>query len=112
LLSAADRSVIKADGIDLSFVTIRVADANGQTVPRAKNNLTFSISGPGEIVATDNGDPTSLVSFASTSRAAFNGYCLVIVRGFPGQPGTIQLQAQSTSLTNTTLNVQTSTGSP
>jgi beta-galactosidase len=108
LLGTADRSVIKADGVDLSFVTVWVADVNGQTVPRAKNSLTFSLSGPGEIVATDNGDPTSLVSFASTTtRLAFNGYCLLIVRGIAGQPGTIQLTAQSASLTNTTITVQT-----
>jgi beta-galactosidase len=107
LLGSADRSTIQADGVDLSFVTIRVTDANGLTVPRAKNSLTFSISGPGEIVAADNGDPTSLVSFPSTTRAAFNGCCLVIVRGFAGQPGTIQLTAQSASLNSTTVNVQT-----
>jgi beta-galactosidase len=94
----------------LSFVTVRVADANGQTCPRAKNSLTFSISGPGEIVATDNGDPTSVVAFPSTTRAAFNGYCLVIVRGLARQPGTIQLTAQSASLGTTTVNVQTITG--
>ena len=110
LLGNADHSTIQADGVDLSFVTVRVADANGQTCPRAKNSLTFSISGPGEIVATDNGDPTSVVAFPSTTRAAFNGYCLVIVRGLAGQPGTIQLTAQSASLGTTTVNVQTITG--
>lgn len=107
LLGSADRSDIKADGVDVSFVTVRVADVNGQTVPRAKNSLTFSISGPGEIVATDNGDPTNLVDFPSTTRAAFNGYCLVIVRGVAGQPGTIELTAQSGSLTSVIVNVQT-----
>jgi beta-galactosidase len=110
LQGTADRSEINADGVDLSFVTVCVVDANGQIVPRAKNSLTFSISGPGEIVATDNGDPTNLVDFPSTTRAAFNGYCLVIVRGIVGQTGTIQLTAQSASLTSTTVNLQSITG--
>lgn len=109
LQGTADRSEIKADGVDLSFVTVRVVDANGQTAPRAKDALTFSITGPGEIVVTDNGDPTSLVSFASTNRAAFNGYCLVIVRGLAGQPGTIELTAQSGSLGSTTVTLQSIT---
>jgi hypothetical protein len=39
---------------------------------------------PGEIVATDNGDPTSFMSFASHEREAFNGLALVIVRARPG----------------------------
>src|SRR6185295_9765090 len=108
----ADRDTIKADGLDLSFITVRVADANNQTVPRAKNSIAFSISGPGEIVATDNGDPTSLVDFPSLTRLAFNGYALVIVRGFSGQPGTIQLTAQSGSLTSTMVIVQSISETP
>ena len=110
LLATADRSEIQADGVDRSFVSVRVVDANGQTCPRAKDALTFSITGPGEIVATDNGDPTSMVSFASTNRAAFNGLCLVIVRGIAGQPGSIQLTAQAASLGSATVNLQSISG--
>jgi beta-galactosidase len=112
LLGAADRNVIHSDGVDLSFVTVRVADVNGQTCPRAKDSLTFTISGPGEIVATDNGDPTNLIDFPSTTRTAFNGYCLAIIRGMAGQPGTIQLTAQSGSLSSATVFVQSSAETP
>src|SRR5262249_31658255 len=54
-----DRRSIRADGSDLSFVTVTVADANGVLVPRSKNLIHFEISGPGEIAAVDNGDATS-----------------------------------------------------
>lgn len=70
------------------------------------------MSGPGEIVTTANGDPTSLVGFSATTRDAFNGYCLVIVRGVAGQPGTIGLTVQSASLTGTTVTVQSLAGFP
>jgi beta-galactosidase len=63
-------------------------------------------------VATDNGDPTNLVDFPSTTRAAFNGYCLVIVRGIAGQTGTIQVTAQAASLTSAIVNVQTAAETP
>lgn len=80
----ADRSNIKADGKDLSFITLRVTDANGNLTPDWDNNfdnmVTFSITGPGEIVATDNGDAADLESFASHSRRVFKGLALVIVR--------------------------------
>jgi len=66
--------------------------------PRANNPVTFSVEGPGEIVATDNGDPTSFVPFQSPEREAFNGLALAIVRGVPGQPGTITIRANSGSL--------------
>ncbi len=101
-----DRATISADGRDLSFVTLTVQDSNGIMVPRANNLIRFSVSGPGEIVATDNGDPTNLVPFPSHEREAFNGLCLVIVRGKPGQPGTIRLKAESKSLQSASVTLQ------
>jgi beta-galactosidase len=55
-------------------------------------------AGPGEIVATDNGDPTSFESFQSTERQAFNGLCLVVVRAKRGQTGRITITARSEGL--------------
>ncbi|MDP4208833.1 MAG: hypothetical protein Q8928_08480 [Bacteroidota bacterium] len=97
-VTSADHKVLKADGKDLTFVTVRVTDKNGLTIPNAKNLLQFSVEGPGEIVATDNGDAASLVSFASTEREAFNGLCLVIIRGKEGSVGKIKLKVHSTGL--------------
>ena len=79
------RSLIKADGKDLAFVTVRIVDSRGVLVPMANNDITFEIAGPGEIVATDNGDPADLQSFPSKERKAFNGMALVIVRAMPGR---------------------------
>jgi len=81
----------------LSFITVTVADKNGLLVPRSKNHIQFQIEGPGEIVATDNGDATSFESFQAPERNAFNGLALVIVRTEPGQPGTIKLTAPRTA---------------
>ena len=93
-----DRDKIRADGEDLSFVTLAVEDKHGLVVPRADTAIHFEISGPGEIVATDNGDATDLVSFPSHDRKAFNGYCLAIVRAKPGQTGAIKLTASADNL--------------
>jgi beta-galactosidase len=94
----ADRSVIDADGKDLSFVTLRIVDDKGETVPFAKETVTFTLEGPGEIVATDNGDPTDFTAFPSPTRKAFNGLALAIVRAKPGQKGLLSLRAQSEGL--------------
>jgi beta-galactosidase len=93
-----DRDEIRADGKDLSFVTVTVTDRRGLVAPRADNHLYFSLEGPGEIVATDNGDPTDFEPFPSPDRKAFNGLCLVIVRGEPGRPGQITVMATSDGL--------------
>jgi beta-galactosidase len=110
LKARADRSVIRDDGVDLSFVTVRVTDKSGLTVPRARNRLKFKITGPGEIVATDNGDPTDFESFRAPQRKAFNGLALVIVRAERGRPGTIELTAESESLQGASLSLRSVSG--
>ena len=57
------------------------------SAPKTTSSLT--IEGPGEIVATDNGDATSFESFQAPERDAYNGLALVIVRAKAGQTGTI-----------------------
>lgn len=101
----ADRAQLKADGEDLCFVTVSVRDSKGLTVPRSKNRITFEISGPGEIVATDNGDATDLEPFQAKNKRAFNGLCLVIVRTKKGEPGSIMLTAQASGLAPSELQV-------
>ncbi|NII25392.1 DUF4982 domain-containing protein [Pseudoflavitalea sp. X16] len=95
---SADRSNIQADGKDLSFITVRVVDNKGLLAPRAGNNIQFELSGPGEIVATDNGNPADLVAFPSKERKAFNGLALVIVRAKAGTAGAITITARSGGL--------------
>ena len=95
---AADRAVIAADGQDLAFVTVKALDADGHIVPRAALPIRFSLDGDGEIVATDNGDPTDMTPFPSPQRKAFNGLALAIVRFRPGARGPLTLRAQTSGL--------------
>jgi beta-galactosidase len=106
----ADRSTIEADGRDLSFVTVRVVDRDGLPAPRASSRIRFTVEGPGEIVATDNGDPTSFVPFPSHEREAFNGLALVIVRAKKGQTGRITLTASSQGLKPGVIVISTAAG--
>ena len=94
----ADRDKIKADGMDLACITVRVTDMTGLTVPNAMNPIKFEIEGNGEIVATDNGDPTNLTPFLSHEREAFSGLALVIIRSKPGNSGSITVMAKSPGL--------------
>ncbi|HEY0945165.1 MAG TPA: beta-galactosidase GalB [Opitutaceae bacterium] len=101
-----DRAELRADGSDLAFVTVRIADARGDTVPRSHNEVQFSVAGPGEIVAVDNGDPTSFEPFQATHRKAFNGLALAIVRTKAAQPGTVTVRATSANLAPATIELR------
>ena len=96
----ADRSTIKADGEDLSFITVEVLDSDENIVPDANSTISFSVSGPGEIVATDNGDPAGMVSFPSKERDAFGGLALAIVRADAGVTGSINVTATAEGLSH------------
>jgi beta-galactosidase len=103
LAMSADRNELQADGKDLSFVTVAIADKDGKPVPRTSNVVRFSVTGPADLVATDNGDATSLVSFQSPERAAFNGLALAIIKTRPGQAGKIVVRAVSDGLGSATV---------
>jgi beta-galactosidase len=102
---SADRSTVKADGQDLSFVTVKLVDKNGLTVPRSLNRIRFELTGAGEIVAVDNGDATSHESFQAMERKAYNGLALVVIRTRQGQPGQIKLRAVSDGLTTAEIRI-------
>jgi len=94
----SDRADLKADGQDLAFLTISVRDTKGTLVPRAALPVTFTIEGPAEIIAVDNGDPTSLEPFHASSRTTFNGLALAIVRTHAGKTGKIRVTATTAGL--------------
>lgn len=106
LVISADRKAVAADGSDLSFITVKLVDANGLTVPDAANAISFRVEGAGEFVATDNGDPASLISFASKERQAYSGLVLAIVRSIKGRPGTMKITAASSGLQPASIEVK------
>jgi beta-galactosidase len=93
-----DRATIHADGDDLSFVTVRIQDRDGNFCPLADNLLRFKTEGTGRIAAVDNGNAATVEPFQADYRKAFNGMALVIVRSERSRPGKIRLVASSEGL--------------
>ena len=92
-----DRNTIKADGKDLSFITVEILDEDGNLCPNAENLVEFNINGNGFIAGVDNGSPISLERFKDSKRKAFYGKCLVVVQN-DGKSGNIQIEATSEGL--------------
>jgi beta-galactosidase len=53
-----DRNIIKADGSDVSVITVQVKDSNGKVIPDDSSKIIFSLDGPGKIIGVGNGDPS------------------------------------------------------
>jgi beta-galactosidase len=92
-----DRKTIKADGVDLSFVTVKIVDRNGTLVPLADNLIKFEVSGDGAIAGVDNGNQISHESFKGKQRKAFHGMALVIIQA-KQKAGRIYLRATGDNL--------------
>jgi len=77
----ADRTELEANGKDLSFITVRVVDKNGNLCPTATNKLSVAVKGAGATYrAMANGDPTSLELFHEPAMSAFGGMLTAIVK--------------------------------
>lgn len=96
----ADRSVIKAGGDDLAFITVSMRDSKGTLCPDASDKVSFDVSGAGTLRGLCNGDPTSLESFLGSEMQLFHGQ-LVLVLQSSAQPGKIRVTATSGSISST-----------
>jgi len=96
----ADRSVLTADGYDLSYITADILDAKGNLVPDADNLIHFTVEGAAEIEAVGNGDSATIEPFVANYRRAFNGKALLIIRSKRGQLGEVTVGGYSKELKN------------
>ncbi len=101
----ADRTNIKADGKDLSFVTVKVVDKDGNLCPMADNEIIFKVKGAGSYCAGANGDPVSLESFQEPHMHVFSGMMTAIVSSSE-EPGDIILEATSKGLKKATITIR------
>ena len=101
---SADRATIAADGRDLSFITVRVVDKNGNLCPAANNEIHYTVKGAGKYRAGANGDPTSLELFHQPKMRVFSGMMTAIVESGE-KPGTVTLTATSKGLKPATITI-------
>jgi len=102
-----DRATIQADGEDLSFITVRVEDKDGNLVPGADNLVHFAVTGAGALRAVDNGNAATEESFQADHRKAFSGMALLIVNANKGQRGKIHVVATSDGLSQAVTDIVT-----
>ncbi len=97
-----------APGFDhVAIIRARIVDANGIQIPRTHDLVTFTTSGPGTVVAVDNGDNTSHEPFQARTRHSFLGQCVAFVKT-TATTGTIHVAASAPGLTSAAVSVKVS----
>ena len=86
------RKSLEANGDDLLYVTVQVADKDGNIVPTDTRLVKFKVDGAGTFEATANGDPTCILPFQNPEMKLFSGAATAILRSGK-TPGTLRLRA-------------------
>jgi len=106
IVLSADRTSLKAEWDDVSYVTARVVDEHGTLVPGADAEIGFQVAGPGSIAAVDNADNSSHEPFQATGRHAYQGQAIAIVRRAKGPGGRITVTASAPGLASGKVEIQ------
>lgn len=92
LVLTPNRESLEANGDDLLYVTVQVADKDGNIVPTDSRMVKFKVDGAGAFEATANGDPTCVLPFQNPEMKLFSGAATAILRSGK-TPGTLRLRA-------------------
>ena len=104
LVATVNHSTLAADGEDLAYVTVLVADRDGNLVPTDSRLVKFTVTGAGEFLVTANGDPTCLLPFQGKEMNLFSGALTAIVKAGK-QPGSITFTAKAAGVKPATVTI-------
>lgn len=105
LVLTSNRQTLLADGDELAYITVQVADKDGNIIPDDNRKVKFKVSGAGTFEATANGDPTCLMSFQNPEMELFSGAATAIVRS-AAKEGDIQFTASANGVKPATLSLK------
>jgi beta-galactosidase len=111
IVLSTDRPRLANDWDDVAYLTARVVDANGVLCPNTDQQITFSASGVGAVVAVDNGNITSHELYQAQARQVYQGQCIAIVKA-TAPAGKITLSAAAPGLTPGTLTLDAAPARP
>ena len=88
-----DKTVMEADGEDVCFITVEMADADGRPVENAVDYVTVHVEGPARLLGMDNGDSTDYDPYKTNRRKLFSGKLLAVI-GSTDRAGEIKVTAE------------------
>ncbi len=95
------------DWNDIAYVTATLVDANGTVIPDSATVIHFSTTGPGKIIAVDNGNLLDHDPFQATDRTLYEGHAIAILRA-TASSGVITLTATAEGVPPGTIKISTS----
>jgi beta-galactosidase len=105
IILTPDRTKLAADGEDLCFVNVSLADKYGNPVPADSRLVKVKVSGAGSFKAIANGDPTCLESFQKPQMHLFSGQLTILVQSGT-EPGDITVEVSGKGVRKASVNLK------
>lgn len=102
IVLSANRDSLSPDGLDLAYITVQIADKDGNILPTDSRRVKFNVTGNGKFEATANGDPTCILPFQNPEMDLFSGAATAIVRSGK-TPGSVTLKVTAPGVKPATL---------
>ena len=99
-----DRSTLKADGLDLSFISLQLLDENGVPVRVNDRMVTARVEGGGRLMGIDSGEMRREQRFNSHSLPTYFGKCQIVVQA-GRKKGMLKVTVQVEGLPEQELNI-------
>lgn len=104
VLITTEKEMLVNDWEEVVYVHATVIDGNGIRFPNSEHKVTFTISGPGEIVSVDNSDVFSHERYKANERTVYKGQALAIIRA-TGSSGKITIAASADGLEGSSVSI-------
>lgn len=102
----ADRTIIKANGQDLAYVTVEITDAEGNRVPNAENEVQFTLDGSGIIAGVGDGNLKETEAYVNDRCSVWKGRALVVIKS-SGNAEEMVLRASANGLLDASISIRT-----
>ncbi|WP_348525034.1 sugar-binding domain-containing protein [Parabacteroides sp. PM6-13] len=92
IVLSPDRSSVKADGQDVSHITVTIVDKEGIPVPNQDIPITIKVTGNGKLIGLDSGDLRNNTPYKTATRTTYFGKALALIQA-SRTPGEITVEA-------------------
>lgn len=91
---SVENKTISSKKEELSFVTIRIVDKQGNLVPDANQLIRVKIDGAATVAGMDNGYPADLNSMKDAEHNAYKGMALAMIKGLKPGKAKVTIKAE------------------
>lgn len=105
LRPAAERDRLTADGADLVFVPLEIADADGVVEMTANVEVSVEVEGPAELAGLGSADPAPTGGYTGPATRTYRGRALAVLRSTGGE-GVVRVTARAAGFAPATVSLR------